>query len=76
METQKVKDVDLFDVPHIKLELTGKEKLDEVYEDYQEMTPTTEITAVSKKFVMENRFEYCFIVYRNRLPSVFYYAQE
>jgi len=76
METQEVTDVDLFDVPHVKIELQDKQELDGVYDDYMEMTPTTNITSVSKKFVMQNRFEYCFIVYRNRLPSIFYYAQE
>ena len=75
MNKKEVVNVDLVDVPHIRVEVESEQVLEEGYAFYQDCQDDVYL-GTSEFFKMKNRFESCFIVYRESMPDMMIYAQE
>lgn len=74
MNKTEVVNVDLINVPHLKVELSSIEDLEDLYKMRNGLSE--ELASVGDIYTMSNKFEACFIVYREDAPHIFYYAQE
>ena len=76
MDKKEVVNVDLVDVPHIRLEVEDEERLEKQYERWIDFCNDYDKAGVSDFYKMRNKFESCFIVYRESMPDMMIYAQE
>jgi len=73
MKETNVVNVDLVGVAHEKIEVESHDKLKTLYEDWKERTHKK---WQSDLYVSDTTFEACFIVYRESMPHIMFYAQE